>query len=239
MHPSPLLLIHVFAAVVSLAAGALAMLFRKGGGRHGAAGTVFAIAMLTMATSAVYIAAVLHPIAINVVVGLLTIYLVATGWRAAKKRDGRMGRFDRAAMVWVALTGMFAISFGVRMLAIGQRSDHGAPAAAYLLFGSVALLFAIADVRTLARGSVAGIARIRRHLWRMSLALLIATGSLYPGRPQIFSKELRDSNLLYIPLVLLIGAIAFWMVRMRAPKRRVREKVGWEETAKPLDAAVR
>lgn len=227
MISSLLLMVHVMAAVVSLIAGALAMLFRKGGGRHGAAGTAFAVSMLAMASTAAYIAAFVHPIAINVVVGLLTLYLVATGWRAAKNRDGRMGRFDRAAMIWAGLTGILGVSFGVRMLAFGRANPHDAPAVMYFVFGGVALLFSLSDVRTLARGSVTGMARIRRHLWRMGLALLIATASLYPGRPQVFSKALRDSNLLYIPLVLLIGALAFWLVRMRAPKSRSSRGPAW------------
>jgi uncharacterized membrane protein len=51
---SPLLPIHITARVVGILSGAAAMPFRKGSPRHALAGTVFVIAMMTMASSAVY-----------------------------------------------------------------------------------------------------------------------------------------------------------------------------------------
>ena len=56
-------------------------------------------------------------------------------------------------------------------------SKEGFPAAAYFIFGSVALLSAVGDIRMLLRGGVFGAHRIPRHLWRMCFALFIAAVS--------------------------------------------------------------
>ena len=53
----------------------------------------------------------------------------------------------------------------------------------------------------------------------MSLALLFATASFYPGQARLFPKWLRATNLLYIPHVLLIGAMFFFLYRFSARKR--------------------
>lgn len=65
------------------------------------------------------------------------------------------------------------------------------------------------------RGGITGGRRVARHLWRMGLALLIATMSLYPGQAKLFSKALRDTNLLFIPMLLLVASMIFWLFRVR------------------------
>ena len=86
------LTIHVIAGSVALLAGGAALSLRKGGRLHVRAGTVFFAAMLVMTTSGAMIAALGQERA-TAVIGLLTLYLVATSWMAARRRDGRFGRF--------------------------------------------------------------------------------------------------------------------------------------------------
>jgi uncharacterized membrane protein len=214
------ILFHVCGAVVALIAGALSMLFRKGAGLHRAAGTVFFASMVLMSLSGAWIATVYRPNVGNVTVALLTFYLVTTSWVAARRREGGTGAFDLAALAIVLGVVIADFTFGIQ----AARSPHGVkdhiPAAIYFVFGTIALLFASSDVRMIARGGVTGARRIARHLLRMSFAFLIAVFSLYPGRPQVFPKWLKATNLLYIPHVLVIGAIAFWMVRTLGRKRR-------------------
>jgi uncharacterized membrane protein len=209
-----LLMAHVAGATVALLAGFLAMLLRKGSGLHGAAGALFAVSMTVMSASAAYIAAFLRPNMINVVAGSLSLYLVATSWRAARDRNGRAGGFERAALLWVVATGAASIAFGFEAVASPSGTKDGMPAAIYFIFGTVALLHAVADARMLARGGVAGPQRIARHLRRMCLALLIASLSLYPGQARLFPHWLRATNLLFVPHILLAGSAALWMARM-------------------------
>ena len=219
---SPIALTHVGGAVVGLLSGFTALSFRKGSGLHGAAGTVFSASMIGMTASAAYAAAFIKFERINVIVALLTMYLVVTGWRAAKRRDGTIGIIDRVALALILANGAAAIAFGLQLAKHPNAFHDGMPTPPYFIFGSVALLCGVSDIRMLRRGSLTGARRMARHLWRMCLALLIATLSLYPGRPQVFPKWLRDTNLLYVPAVILVCTMIFWLYRVKR-RRRIRE----------------
>jgi len=211
---SPLLLIHIAGATIGLLSGYMAMIFRKGSGLHGAAGTTFFVSMIAMSTTAAYVAAFERPVPINVVVALLTLYLVVTAWRAAKRRDGKPDALDVAAFLFVLADGVLGYAFGIAA-ANGAIARHGIPAPVYFVFGTVALLCAVSDLRMFKRGGAFGPRRVARHLWRMCLALLIATLSFYPGQAKLFPRWLRDTNLLMVPALLLIGAMLLHGLRNR------------------------
>ncbi|MGK2857965.1 MAG: hypothetical protein ACSLFQ_12235 [Thermoanaerobaculia bacterium] len=214
-----LLLVHVAGATVGLLSGFLAMILRKGSGLHGAAGTVFFVSMLAMSGSAVYIAAFLSPVAINVVAGLLTLYLVSTSWRAARAKELVAGPVDLAALLFALAVGALGIGYGLEAAGSPTGGKDGITAPIYVIFGTIALLFGASDVRLIVRRRLTGAPRIGRHLLRMCLALLIATLSLYPGQAKLFPMWLRETNLLFVPHILLLGSMLFWTVRMGRRRR--------------------
>jgi len=201
---------HVAGATIGLLSGFLSMLFRKGSNLHRAAGNVFVISMLSMTTSAAFMALFMKPNTGNVVAAMLTFYLVATGWWTARRKEATVGTFDRAAMLFAFAIAAIGWTFGFRPAAKSL-------AVMYFIFGTIAFLFGLSDIRMIARGGVAGAKRVKRHLLRMGLALLIATMSFYPGQAKLIPKESR-SGLLYLPHMFLIGSIVFWMVRYSARK---------------------
>jgi hypothetical protein len=182
--------------------------------------------LLTASGAGAYIAAFLHPISANVMGSTLTFYLVATAWVAAKRRDGKAGLFDLGALLFALAIGAAGATWGLEAARSQTGSKDGYAAAFYFVFGSIALLFAASDVRMLVRGGVFGAQRIARHLWRMCLALLFAALSFYPGQHgKFFPKWLRDTNLLYVPHVLVAGAMLFWLYRVSVRKRVPQYKV--------------
>jgi uncharacterized membrane protein len=220
MGSTLLLVFHISVATIGLLSGAMSMVFRKGSSWHAAAGNVFFVSMLAMSASAVYIAEFLRPVMINVVAGLLTFYLVSTGWRTARNRIGKTTAFDYGAVLFVLAVGALGLVSGFQAAGSPTRTKDHIHAGAYFALGTIALLFASADVRMLRRGGVTGSRRIARHLWRMSVALLIATMAFYPGQAKLFTRAVRDTNLLMIPHVLLIGAMFFWRHRIRQRVKR-------------------
>src|SRR5437667_11732591 len=98
MLSTSLMLLHVCSAIVGLLSGFMAMTFRKGSGLHGAAGNVFFVSMLSMSAAGAYMAAFIKPNNGNVMGGVLTFYLVATGWMAARRRERIVGVFDWSAL---------------------------------------------------------------------------------------------------------------------------------------------
>jgi uncharacterized membrane protein len=218
MVPLPLM-IHICSAVVALIAGFLAVLLRKGTDRHRLAGNIFTLSMISMSVSAVYVAMFLRLNRLNAVMGVFAFYLVTTAWKAGRNRDGNAGRFERAAMVLVLLDAFVALSFAVQAANTPDGTLDHFRAPGYFIFGSVILLFGVADIRMVRRGGAFGPKRIARHLWRMCFALLIAVLSFYPGQAKLFSAAFRQSSLPYVPHILLVGSMAYWMVRTLRARR--------------------
>jgi uncharacterized membrane protein len=215
MQFSPILVLHISAGIVGILSGAAAMSFRKGSPRHAQAGKVFVISMLTMAASAVYLA-VLKRQMNNVGGGILTFYLIATAWVTARRRDGETSKFDWAALLIPLTNGVAGCINGLEALRSPTGSKYGVPAGMHLFMGSVCLLAAAGDVRMLMRGGVFGVHRIMRHLWRMCFGLFIATGSFFLGQgSKVFPVFVLKSNVLFIPAILPLLLLIFWLLRVR------------------------
>jgi len=226
-------MLHICGAVVGLLSGFMAMVFRKGSGLHGAAGNVFFVSMLSMSSAGAYMAAFIKPNNGNIMGGVLTFYLVATAWVTARRRERTVGIFDWSALLIALAIGTAGVTWGVQAAVSPSGLKDGYPPFLYFIFGSIALLFAASDVRMIVRGGVFGAQRIARHLWRMCLALLFATLSFYPSRAHLFPKWLNQTNLLYVPHVLLVGAMLFALYRVSIRKRvRLGKVIGvWQSDA--------
>ena len=223
MVTSPVLMLHICGAVVGLLSGFLSMIFRKGSGLHRAAGSVFFVSMLIMSSTAAYAAAFERPNKANLIVGLLTFYLVTTGWWAGRRKETTMGTFDKGAFFYVLAVGIAGWIYGLEAAnSPTGRKDH-MPAAIYFVFGSIALLCAVTDFRMLRRGSLFGPQRIARHLWRLCLALLIATMSFYPGQAKFLPQWFRENSIVFAPHLFLIGSMLYCFFRVRR-RRRVRQE---------------
>src|ERR1700735_1881888 len=180
MSYSPTLLIHICAGSLGLLSGTAAICFRKGSARHALAGKIFVASMLTMATFAVYLAILKHQTS-NIGGGILTFYLIGTGWLTARRRDGKTSRFDWVVLLIPLTLGLLTWMTGLKVVRSGASSQDGVPVGMTFFMGSVMLLAGAGDVRMLVRGGVFGTKRIARHLWRMCFGLFIAAGSFFLG----------------------------------------------------------
>ena len=216
---SPLLLVHIFSATIGLLSGFLSMLVRKGSGLHRVAGQAFFVSMLTMSSSAVIYAVFIHPIRINVVAGSLTFYLVATGWWSGRRRAAGTGAFDRLAFGLIIIVALIAFASSIQAAASPERAINGVPVFAFLIFGAGTIFAIRSDVRLFRSGGVTGSARIARHLYRMSFALLIAVFSLFPGQGKLFPTSWKQSGLLLLPHVLIVVSMLVWRRRLRGKTR--------------------
>jgi uncharacterized membrane protein len=217
-----ILFFHVITASIALLSGYGAMLFRKGSGLHGAAGSIFVPAMIAMGASGAWISTFIRPLVLNVVVGLLVCYLVSTAWWASKRRDGRTGAFDVVALLFAGFVACLAFTSAVEAIASPDGTKHGMPPAIYFVFGSIAAVCIKGDVSMLRGGGLTGQPRIGRHLRRMGLALLIASFSLYPGQARLFPLWLRETKLLFVPHILLVGTLFLWIHRVSRRRRAER-----------------
>ena len=227
MSYSPTLLIHICAGSLGLLSGTAAICFRKGSARHALAGKIFVASMLTMATFAVYLAILKHQTS-NIGGGILTFYLIGTGWLTARRRDGKTNRFDWVLLLIPLVLGILTWMNGIAVVRSGANEQDGVPVGMTFFMGSVMLLAAVGDVRMLIGGGIVGAKRIARHLWRMCFGLFIAAGSFFMGPsnrplrllssvglgrhlPSAFFSTNVYLILTVTPLILLI----YWLVRVR------------------------
>ena len=190
------------------------MTFRKGSRRHGIAGNIFFVSMLTMSAAGVYLALMKHQTS-NVFGGLLTFYLVATAWTTARRGDGETRFLDWVALLVATAVAAVIASFGFEALKSATETKDGVSAGIYFMLSSVALICAAGDLRMVLRGGLFGVHRIARHLWRICFALYIASASVFLARAQIFPEFLRKTHVIFLLGILPLPLMVFWLVRVQ------------------------
>ena len=211
-----ILFLHVAGGTVGIISGAVALIARKGGRLHRVAGTVFLVSMLIMATIGAATSPFLPvPSMTNVAAGTLTFYLVATGWMAIKRKNGRIGRFEKGGL-GVALGIVAAAMIFILMATNSPTGRIGkTPPEAFYVFAFLGAIAAAGDLKMILRGGLSGSARIARHLWRMSAALTIASGSFFLGQQRIMPVSIRGSSWLFVPVIAPLLLMVFWLIRVR------------------------
>jgi len=210
--------LHIIAAIVALLAGFLAAFAAKGSRLHRTSGLAFVLAMSTMTLSALVSAAFLRPNAGNVVASLLAFYLVATGWITVHPIAHARG--VQAALVLVGIAvGIAGITLGNDVLGHRVLPD-GIPGQPLIAFGIVALVASAFDLRLLRGTVLAGAPRLMRHLWRMLLALWIATGSGFLGQAKFLPAIVVQWGLNLLPLLVVTALLVYWPIRVKRQQRR-------------------
>lgn len=210
-----LLYAHIIGASVGMVAGTIAILSRKGGRLHRAAGNVFFVAMLVMTGVAAAVAPFLGEAQwTNTTAAVFTLYLVATGWATIKREPGRIGRFEVAAFVAaLAMAGT-----GLAQYLLNAGTPRASALATVYVFAIVAAIAALCDFGVILGKGISGGRRIARHAWRMSLALVVALGSFFLGQQDELPAFVQGSPFLAAPMLIALGLMAFWLIRARFTK---------------------
>jgi uncharacterized membrane protein len=216
MSASILLFVHISAGGIGLLSGAAALLLRKGSRLHRQAGIVFVASMLSMAILGSGMAAFLPvPERVSVLAGVMTVYLLVTGWSAVRRPAGSFGLFDVGVLLAsLAICGAAALLMTMASNSPGGTLD-GQPREAFFLFIIIGAIAVLGDLQLVLRRGTAGAARIARHLWRMCAALFIAAGSFFLGQQQVFPVPLQGSMWLNLPVIAVLALMLFWLVRVR------------------------
>jgi uncharacterized membrane protein len=222
------LVVHAVAAGLGLVFGGVALYAAKGGTLHRKSGTLFVYAMLTMALTGAVMAA-FKANAGNVIAGLLTAYLVTTALITVRPPTASLRRVEVGAMLMALALAVTCITFGFEAFASPRGTKGGIPFVIFFMFGTVALLSGIGDVRMIRAGGLRGVPRLTRHLWRMCYALWIATASFFLGPRARVAKVLPEAlitpALLALPVLAVLVVMFYWLWRVRR-KRPFRGIVG-------------
>jgi len=205
--------LHIAAGALGILSGALALYAAKGAALHRKSGTVFVISMLVMVGTGALLAALGANWA-TVLQALLTGYLVTTGMLTMRRRSAGSTRLQWIAMSIAVAIGVTHLTFGIIAWNSATGRMFGYPPPLFFTFGPIALLAAIGDVRVLRAGAPQGRRRLVRHLWRMCVALFIATASFFLGQAKAIPAPLRITPLLIILALSPLAVMLYWLVRL-------------------------
>jgi hypothetical protein len=204
-----LLYSHIGGGMIGMASGTVALLVRKGERVHRAAGTVFTFAMLVMAGVGAGVAPFLPTEQIpNTTAGVFTFYLVLTGWMTVRRPEGRIGLFERLAVL-IPLAGV-----GVMLWLMTRPEITGIQHTATIVISSVAGLCILGDLHLIARRGLVGRPRIARHVWRMCVALTIAAFSFFTGQQKFLPEAVRGTIFVSLPGLAALLFMIFWLLRV-------------------------
>jgi uncharacterized membrane protein len=212
-------LLHIIAGLSAFISGAGALYVMKGGKLHRKSGMIFVFTMLFMSASGAVLA-IIKPDRISIIAGLLTFYLVTTALLTVRRPVQGFNWTDATAALFGLTTGVIGFTFGFNALNSASGKLDSLPPHPAFLFGTIALLAVLGDVRMMRR-SIQGKRRIARHLWRMCFALWIAASSFFLGQAQVFPEPLRKFPLLVIPPLSVLIIMIYWLVRMLYRKQPI------------------
>jgi uncharacterized membrane protein len=225
--------LHILSGALAMISGVLALAARKGARLHRASGDLFVVSMLAMGASAGVLGAVRPGQTINIFIAALTLYLVTTSWRTARRRQKTTDALDVVALVVSLLLCApfalidFQIATGVTVFKSAFKIK-GPILIALCVFSAVMATAAIGDLRVVLSGGVRGIARVSRHLWRMCFALALTFGSAFTnGFARLLPGPYHVPPVFFLPQLLMLVVLFYWIVRVRLPAGRAGPQQRW------------
>lgn len=209
---------HLIAGAISVVAGFLSMLFRKGSRLHRIAGKTFFYTMLILCFSGFYLSTT-RSLQFTFFLAFFSTYLLLTGWYAISRKSATATVFDRLGFFSISAAGLLALVIAsIGWLFELKHPSTEPPYPAYLVFLVFAGILAYGDYKLIKQAGISGINRLARHLWRMSFSMLIATTIFFQGNSHVLPEILRNEIVLTSPIVLVIGFMVFWLLRVRPSK---------------------
>ena len=204
--------IHTPAGTIVLVAAALAMFAKKGSARHKKAGSWFAVSMMVMLASGIAAAYLKHSTD-DMMLGAIVMYTVFTAWLTVHNKKNETGLMEVTALIWV-------ISFAIAAFFISMGWREVQAPIAYLMWGGLAILFALGDIRNLYYSGLSGTQRIIRHVWRIGFSLVWAALAFTDKIVKMMGaniKSMQGEQLLLIvgiPTILIVITILFWIAKI-------------------------
>ena len=209
-----LLAIHIIGGSLAIISGFTAIFAVKGLKLHRFSGTIFFYSMLVLGLSGTVIATIRSQPG-NIIGGMLACYLVATGVLTLRPRDRSFFWIYAIGMILALGISWFSLKNGLRALHNADGRLNGVPPQPLFAFAAVTLLAALGDVRVMVVRGLQGRQRLIRHLWRMSLALFVASGSFFLGQAKVIPKPIRIWPVLITLAVLPLVMLIYWLIRVR------------------------
>jgi hypothetical protein len=126
--------------------------------------------------------------------------------------------FNVAGLIVVIGLALGDILAGVEAYNSPGGVRNGVPFQMLFFLATIMILAAAGDMRVMRFGALRGGPRLARHRWRMCFALFIAAGSFFSIETRvakILPEPLTTAPMRVLPIVLLFGAMFYWLWRVR------------------------
>ena len=209
-----LVTLHILMGVFALISGVIAFSVQKGASLHKKSGLIFVITMLIMSSTGAVLAA-LNGEKLNIVAGCLTFYLVATAYLVVHPFKQRDQLYNTLLMIFGLIVGVSGMIVAVSTLNDGGTKIDGQPTQVLIVFSAIALLASVSDLRIVLASRLKGNQKFIRHIWRMGIAMFMATASFFLGQSQVIPEEIRTIAFLVTPVFLVLLLTIYWTVRVQ------------------------
>ncbi|CAM4094900.1 hypothetical protein [Pseudoalteromonas byunsanensis] len=224
MEQSIMLVSHIMAGTVAVFAGYMALFLKKGSKGHIKAGHWFVVSMALMAISGAVVAYI-KPMTISVIAGAFTLYLVLTALAVFRTEIQRVGGFNYTLMCIALLIGLYSIYCVYLVSQSPMGRFQGFSAEPFIMFGVLAIVSAVLDLRYIKAKEISQRARLTRHVWRMCFAMFIAVGSFVGQGLKRAPEDIRHFPLVeYADLIILL-LMLYWLVRVNRLLPRAKQKL--------------
>ena len=226
---SPLLIVHILGGIAALVSGYFALFAEKGSRLHIRSGDAFVISMAFMGGFGAYVSLTIHQ-PTNMAAGLASAYLAISGWLTLKRRGASVRKAEIGAFIFTLAAAVSFFALGWSRLQPGFVPRPMETAGGSFFFATIFSLFAVSDFRMLLRGGYSGVQRLVRHIWRMSVALFVASGSFFLGRSsteplrstglraRLFTNAIQATHVTAIPVLIILVLMVYWIVRVKRNK---------------------
>ncbi|MCF6436851.1 hypothetical protein [Pseudoalteromonas sp. MMG022] len=224
MAQSIILFGHIASGTVAVLAGYTALFMKKGGVGHIKAGRWFVIAMVLMAITG-SVVAFIKPMMISVIAGMYTLYLVLTAVAVFRASQSRQASGHYVLMYAALAIGLYSF-YCVYVVSQSETGRfQGFSAGPYIMFGVLAIISAMLDLRYIMAKQISQRTRVSRHVWRMCFAMFIAVGSFVGQGLQHAPEDIRHFLLVeYADLIILL-LMMYWLIRVNGLLPRVKQKL--------------
>lgn len=208
-----LLALHIIGGAAGLITGTINIVRKKGDKKHKLTGKVFTYGMLTAGFSALLLS-LLHPNYFLFIVGIFTIYMVATGNRYLYLK--LLGQAQKPTLLdWSLTIGM--LLFGLAFIGIGayhlvKGNNFGI---VFIVFGFVGLRFVKTDFDNYGGKPKETNYWLMAHLQRMLGAYIAATTAFLVVNLKYLPVELPGIVFWLLPTLLVTPLILRWSKKYR------------------------
>ncbi len=166
------LFIHIFGGMIGLIAGLVNVIRKKGDRKHRIAGKFFFWGMMTAGCTA-FILSILHPSMFLFMVGVFTVYMVASGQRYLSLKKLHSGQ-QMQLPDWLLCGIMLLFGFGLAGYGIFYLAKGSSFGIVMVVFGGIGLMMALEDIRNFRGKSAFENVWLLMHLQRMTGGFIAA-----------------------------------------------------------------